>query len=99
MKPSREAVALEYGLRSTPVVSLKGSGELADRILEEARKQGVYIAQDPRLVGLLGQLDVEQEIPEHLYVAVAVILSWVYWLKGMVPGDEKLPAGGRKRES
>ena len=99
MKPTREAVALEYGLRSTPVVSLKGSGELADRILEEARKQGVYIAQDPRLVGLLGQLDVDQEIPEHLYVAVAVILSWVYWLKGMVPGDEKRPAGvgGRER--
>lgn len=99
MKPSREAVALEYGLRSTPVVSLKGSGELAERILDEARKQGVYIAQDPRLVALLGQLDVDQEIPEHLYVAVAVILSWVYWLKGMVPGDEKRPAGGRKRES
>jgi len=98
MKPSREAGALEYGLRSAPVVSLKGSGELADRILEEARKQGVYIAQDPRLVGLLGQLDVDQEIPEHLYVAVAVILSWVYWLKGMVPGDEKRPAGVRGRE-
>jgi len=98
MKPSREAVSLEYGLRSAPVVSLKGSGELADRILEEARKQGVYIAQDPRLVGLLGQLDVDQEIPEHLYVAVAVILSWVYWLKGMVPGDEKRPAGVRGRE-
>jgi len=22
-------------------------------------------------------------------VAVAAILSWVYWLRGMVPGDEK----------
>jgi hypothetical protein len=28
-----------------------------------------------------------------LYAAVAVILSWVYWLKGMRPGDEKAAAG------
>ena len=26
---------------------------------------------------------------DELYTAVAVILSWVYWLKGMRPGDEK----------
>jgi flagellar biosynthesis protein len=25
-----------------------------------------------------------------MYTAVAVILSWVYWLKGMEPGDEKV---------
>jgi flagellar biosynthesis protein len=37
----------------------------------------------------LGQLEVNEEIPESLYVAVSVILSWVYWLKGMEPGDEK----------
>jgi hypothetical protein len=24
-----------------------------------------------------------------LYVAVAVVLSWAYWLRGMKPGDEK----------
>jgi flagellar biosynthesis protein len=35
-------------------------------------------------------LELGQEIPEHLYTAVAVILSWVYWLKGMQPGDEKV---------
>jgi flagellar biosynthesis protein len=27
-----------------------------------------------------------------MYTAVAVILSWVYWLKGMQPGDEKKAA-------
>jgi len=26
---------------------------------------------------------------------VAVILSWVYWLKGMRPGDEKMAAYSR----
>jgi flagellar biosynthesis protein len=33
----------------------------------------------------LSQLKLDDEIPENLYVAVAVILSWVYWLKGMEP--------------
>jgi flagellar biosynthesis protein len=32
---------------------------------------------------------VDAEIPTELYTAVAVILSWVYWLKGMRPGDEQ----------
>jgi flagellar biosynthesis protein len=35
-------------------------------------------------------LDVDQEIPQELYTAVAVVLSWVYWLKGMRPGDEQV---------
>jgi flagellar biosynthesis protein len=60
---------------------------LAEAIIAEARKQGVHIAEDPQLVGLLSQLQINEEIPENLYVAVAVILSWVYWLKGMEPGD------------
>ena len=85
----KHALALEYGVHSTPIVSAKGSDELAYRIIEEARKQGVYIAEDPQLVAMLGRLDIDQEIPEELYAAVAVVLSWVYWLKGMVPGDEK----------
>jgi flagellar biosynthesis protein len=88
-KPSRRAVALEYGKRAAPVMTAKGQGETADLIIEEAKKQGIHIAEDPQLVALLGQLELNQEIPESLYVAVSVILSWVYWLKGMEPGDEK----------
>ena len=85
----KEAIALEYGRRTTPVVSAKGSDELAERILQEAREHGVYVAEDPQLLALLSRLEVDQEIPPELYTAVAVILSWVYWLKGMRPGDEK----------
>ncbi len=85
----REAVALEYGHRPTPVVSAKGQGEMAERILAEARNAGVYVAEDPQLLALLSQLEPDQEIPQDLYTAVAVLLSWVYWLRGMRPGDEK----------
>jgi len=90
---SKEAVALQYGQHPTPIISARGTGDLAQRIIEEARAQGVFIAHDPQLVALLGQLEVDQEIPRHLYAAVAVVLSWVYWLKGMKPGDEKRGAG------
>ena len=89
VKKPRQAVALEYGKRAVPVMTAKGQNEVADLIIEEAKKQGIHIAEDPQLVALLGQLELNTEIPKSLYVAVSVILSWVYWLKGMEPGDEK----------
>ncbi len=88
---SLEAIALEYGRNKSPRVTAKGQNELARRILEEAQKQGVYVAEDPQLLALLSRLDIGEEIPQDMYTAVAVILSWVYWLKGMRPGDEKKP--------
>jgi flagellar biosynthesis protein len=84
-----QAVALEYGRNKAPVVTAKGDDELARRIVAEAKRQGVYVAEDPRLLAMLSRLDVGQEIPQDMFTAVAVILAWVYWLKGMQPGDEK----------
>jgi flagellar biosynthesis protein len=90
--PLKEAIALEYGHRQTPVISAKGEDDLALRIIEEAQRHGVYVAEDPQLLALLSRVDLDKEIPPELYTAVAVILSWVYWLKGMRPGDEKRPS-------
>ena len=84
-KPVKKAVAIEYGKNPVPMLTAKGQDELAEAIIAEAQRQGVHIAIDPQLVALLSQLDLEGEIPENLYVAVAVILSWVYWLKGIEP--------------
>ena len=89
MRRTREAVALAYGKLATPIVTAKGSDDVALAIIAEAKKQGVYIAQDAQLVSALSRLDLEQESPRDLYVAVAVVLSWAYWLKDMKPGDEK----------
>ncbi|PVE05159.1 EscU/YscU/HrcU family type III secretion system export apparatus switch protein [Limnohabitans sp. Rim28] len=88
-QPIKEAIALEYGKNTTPVVTAKGDAELAQKIIEEAQRHGVYVAEDPQLLALLSRIDVDKEIPPELFTAVAVILSWVYWLKGMRPGDEK----------
>ena len=95
MKSSFEAIALEYGQRKTPRVVAKGQAELAQRIIEEAKRQGIYVAEDPQLLALLSKLDVGEEITQDMYTAVAVILSWVYWLKGMQPGDEQMPPAGK----
>ena len=86
---TRKAVSLAYGKNPVPVVTAKGEEDLAWRMIEEARKQGVFISEDPQLLALLSRLNVDEEIPRELYTAVAVVLSWVYWLKDMRPGDEK----------
>lgn len=91
----KQAVALAYGSNPTPLVIAKGDSALAERILQEAQTHGVLIAQDPQLLQLLARLEVDQEIPPELYTAVAVLLSWVYWLKGMRPGDEKSTQGAQ----
>lgn len=88
---AKKAVALEYGTHAAPVLVARGEGELAQEILRRAQEQGIWVAQDAQLVALLSRVELEQEIPPELYTAVAVILSWVYWLRGMKPGDEKLP--------
>lgn len=84
-----EAVALEYGQNQAPVLVARASNELAERLIAEAERNGVYVTRDPQLLALLCELEVDQEIPERLYTAVAIILSWVYWLRGLRPGDEK----------
>ena len=94
----KEAVALEYGKNTTPVISAKGEAELAEIIIQEAKKQGIYIAEDPKLLAALAQLDIDEEIPEELFTAVAVILSWAYWLKDMEPGDEKKTQEKKKKK-
>ena len=95
----RQAIALEYGQHLTPVVTAKGDEEIALAMIAQAQANGVYITQDPQLLALLSRLNVDDEIPPELYAAVSVILSWVYWLKGMRPGDEKPLSGAPSAEA
>lgn len=50
-----------------------------------AEEHGVIVHHDPDLVGLLAQLDVQAEVPEHLYRAVAEVLAFVYRLNQNFP--------------
>jgi flagellar biosynthesis protein len=76
----RKAAVLKYKhqIDRAPVLVAKGKGIVADRIIEMARKHSIPIQSDPALVEVLGQLDIDQEIPPELYRAVAQILAYVY---------------------
>ncbi len=93
MRTIKKAIALVYGKNRAPIVTAKGEEEAALEMIAQAREYGVYVTEDPKLLALLSRLKVDQEIPAELFTAVSVILSWVYWLKGMRPGDEKTAPG------
>ncbi|MFG6176454.1 EscU/YscU/HrcU family type III secretion system export apparatus switch protein [Halomonas sp. THAF12] len=79
----RQAVALAYQeAEGAPRVVAQGYGELAERIVEEARRQGVFVHDAPELVGLLMQLDLDEEIPPRLYQVIAELLVWVREMAG-----------------
>lgn len=79
----KEAVALKYDLElgDAPVVTAKGKGLIAENILEKAKEAGVPVQEDPTLIELLGQLDVNEMIPERLYGAVAEVFAYLYHLE------------------
>ncbi|MDY0039078.1 MAG: EscU/YscU/HrcU family type III secretion system export apparatus switch protein [Desulforhabdus sp.] len=81
----RKAIALKYrhGQDSAPKVVAKGSGVVAEKIIEIAKEHNVHIAKDQHLVEVLSTLDVYQEIPVELYRAVAKILVFVYKMTKM----------------
>jgi flagellar biosynthesis protein len=92
------AVALAYQTgQAAPKVVAKGRGLLAQAIIERAKDAGVYVHESPELVSMLMQVDLDQNIPPQLYLAVAELLAWIYRLEhglgDMVPPDliSKLP--------
>jgi flagellar biosynthesis protein len=78
-KPPKQAVALRYddGSDEAPEVVAKGSGLVAERIVEMAREAGVAIQENPGLVSALAALDLGEQIPAELYPVVAEVLVWV----------------------
>lgn len=88
--PTHYAVALKYkqDVDRAPKVVAKGQNLIALRIIEIARLNNISIYEDPPLARLLfSTIDIDGEIPENLYKAVAEILAFVYNVnKGKVNG-------------
>ncbi|SFX22682.1 EscU/YscU/HrcU family type III secretion system export apparatus switch protein [Marinospirillum alkaliphilum] len=90
-KPKR-AVALQYDGVGAPRLTAKGCAETAERILALAEEHGVPIYEDPGLAAALAHLDLGDEVPELLYLAIAEVLAFVYdldTLKKKTGGEEK----------
>jgi flagellar biosynthesis protein FlhB len=82
VNPTHVAVALKYddALMDAPTVVAKGAGPLAAQIRRVAEESKVPIMRDVPLARTLFDLEVDAEVPEELYEAVAVVLRWVYGL-------------------
>ncbi len=78
----RNAVALQYERdQGAPRVVAKGRGLIAEQIIGIAKQAGVPLHEDPELVGLLAQVELDAEIPVQLYQAVAEVLAFIYQLE------------------
>ncbi len=91
VNPTHFDVAIKYHLESmaAPVVVAKGKNYLALRIRMKAIENQVPIVENPPLAqALYKSVEVGQEIPPHLYRAVAEILAYIFKLmKGKLPGQ------------
>ena len=85
MKTSSRAVALKYDGHNAPQVTAKGEDDLAREIMEIATAFSVPLFQQTDLADLLYQLELSDEIPEALYIAIAEIIAFAYVLTGKVP--------------
>ena len=83
------AVALEYDGENAPNVTANGIGDLAEQIKTIAAQHGIPIHEDKQLVNVLAQIDLGDEIPENLYVAVAEVIAFAYIITGKFPSNFK----------
>ncbi len=76
----KKAVALHYDREkdTAPRVVAKGKGVSADKIIQIAHEHHLPIQEDHDLVELLSKVELDQEIPEKLYVAVAEVFTFLY---------------------
>jgi len=80
------AVALKFDGENAPRVTAKGTGQIADRIVELALANNIPMQENALMAQTLSQLELNQEIPPALYLAVAEIIAFAYYLSGKVPG-------------
>jgi flagellar biosynthesis protein len=79
------AVALEYGGHAAPRVIASAEGDMALLMAEVAGELGIPALRDEHLVEVLNRLELYEDIPENLYVSVAVVMAWAFWLTGRTP--------------
>ena len=92
VNPEHFAVALSYDQASegAPKVVAKGVDHMSDRIREVAKENAIEIVRLPTLArAIYYTTELDQEIPEPLYLAVAQVLSYVFSLNNEMYGDSQ----------
>lgn len=86
VNPPDIAVALHYDGESTPRVTARGKGAVAEQIIERARQHNIPLHADEGLANVLAKVPLGNEIPRELYLAVAEVIAFAYSLSGKMPG-------------
>jgi len=92
--PTHYSVALKYDaeMGGAPVMVAKGVDEMAMHIRTIAKEHGVEIVQSPALARSLYYTgEVNEEIPEELFAAVAQVLAFIFQLEQHRKGKAKRP--------
>lgn len=86
----KEAVALTYDKtkQDAPRIIAKGKGLIAEGILERANAHNIPVHEDGSLVELLGKLNINEQIPEELYQAVAEVFAFIYKVDQVAGGKK-----------
>lgn len=82
--PTHYAVALNYDMAGSqaPIVVAKGADLVAARIREVAAANDVTVFSAPPLArALYASTEIDQQIPENLFLAVAQVLAYVFQLR------------------
>ncbi len=87
-KKDKKAVALKYNRSedTAPKVVAKGRGYLAEKIEDVAKEHNIPLYEDRELAQMLEALNLNTEIPEDLYAAVAEVLAFIYRLNKSFEG-------------
>jgi len=88
-KNLKSAVALKYHTEkdTAPKLTAKGEGLVAEHIIQLAKENQIPIKEDPNLVQILSQVDINKEIPPSVYKVVAELLAFVYKLNNKYQGS------------
>lgn len=87
---TKKAVALQYEGFTAPRVTAKGEHLLAEEIVRLARENKIPVYEDSGLVQALAQVELGEEIPELLYMAIAEVIAFIYQLERSQGGTEKV---------
>ena len=94
----QSAVAIAYQSGdAAPKIVAKGSGLIAEQIIERAIEHGVFVHESKELLSLLMEIDLDRQVPPALYRAIAELLAWLYHVElaqktgGAAPDSLPLP--------
>ena len=75
-----KAAALRYDTtkENAPRLVAKGEGKTAENIIKIAELNDLPIKKDEDLIELLSNVELDKEVPDALYKAVAEVFSFVY---------------------